>query len=427
MEEGFVDAGLQGFLLLCIARNIGILTQYLGNLGHHAIAIGQETIVDKVDRGRVLRIDAHRWDPVAQVPTTVFGIRPWLEQSVHLITFGITQPLLHYWIVAFHEAHIAIVHISEPRGRDDETAPVRTTTGGIRIRSGMWHTSVFTLAIAPCLNPVHVQWSKVEEGLSRNSRCITVATITEALDLWAVHDIASQTQVFEGIVNHVINGIHVFVRASERNIRAIIGAYGAGSNVAQRERFLQANQLQVTIALVVELAGEGISCLAIADEIVGIETFTETYTIGQEVIIVVQFHLFAFGYGRHLHIGKAHEVSAHIVDVPTVFVLLCRYRVEGLDALVQFTHLWSGLVSRNIGNDYRSPCQLAQCGGCQIGWGSACIHDFTPHLMRTPSTEGASSTFSRLPSSIGLGKCLYLSRSNHIELGTDIRTARHYR
>ena len=103
----------------------------------------------------------------------------------------------------------------------------------------MWHTTIFTLAVAPCLYPVEIKWGKVEEGLSRYCRCIAITTIAEALDLRTVHNVTTEAKVFEGVVNHVINGIHVFVRTSERNIRTIIGAHGTGSNVVQWKSLFQ--------------------------------------------------------------------------------------------------------------------------------------------------------------------------------------------
>ena len=98
--------------------------------------------------------------------------------------------------------------------------------------------------------------------------------------------------------------------------------------------------------------------LSIANEIIGIESFAETDTIGQEIIVVVQFYLLTIGYCWHLNFRKAYEIGSHVIDIPTVFVFLYLDWVERLDALVQFTHLWSGLVSRDIGNNHRSPSQL---------------------------------------------------------------------
>ena len=425
VEEGFMDKRIQGFMLLLITRYVGILAQCLGNLGHHVVAVREEAVVHNVDGTRVLRIDAHRWNPVAQVPSAVFGVRPLLEQAIHLITFGIAQPFLHHGIMALHRAHVSVVHISEPGSRNDETAPVRTTTGGIRIRSGMRHATVFALAIVPCLKPVHVERSQVEEGLRGKGRGISVATITEALDLRTIHNVSAQTQIFEGVVHHVVDGVHVFVRAGKRCFRAVTRTHWAGGNVVQIEGFFQADELEVAVTLVVELAGKCVSCLAIANEIVGIKTFAETYAIGEEIVVVMKLHLLAIGYGRHSHFGESHEIGTHVVDVPTVLVLLYGYGVERLGLLVQLTHLRSGRMSRDIGYDNRLPCKGVQRLASQIGRSGACIHNFSTHLMRAPSAEGASSAFSPLPGAVGCYECLRSIRREEVQLGTDIRSTRH--
>ena len=189
VEEGVVDKGIQRFVLPLIAGDIGFASQHPGYPGHQDVTMGQEAVVDKVDGGRVLRMDARRRNPVAQVPSPVFGIGPRLQQAVYLIAFCISQPLLHHRIITVHQSTVTVVDIRLPGSRDDETAPVRAATGGIRVGCRMGHAAVRALAVAPGLHPVEVEGSQIEEGLGSDGRGIAVATIAQALDLRTIDDV----------------------------------------------------------------------------------------------------------------------------------------------------------------------------------------------------------------------------------------------
>ena len=140
----------------------------------------------------------------------------------------------------------------------------------------------------------------------------------------------------------------------------------------------------------------------------------------------MKFHLFTIGYCWHSYFGKSHKIGSHVVDVPSVFILLYGYWMERLGLLVKFTHLRSGLMGRDIGYYNRLPGKGVECLGGHVGRSGACIHDFSTHLMRAPSTEGASSALCPLPCTVSSYNCLCSFRSEDIQLGAYIRSSRYY-
>ena len=321
------------------------------------------------------------------------------------MAFGISQPFLHLRIVTFQQALVAIVEIGLPRGGDDETTPVRAATCRIGVGGGVGHVTVLALAVCPCLHPVHVERSQVEEGLCGGGGGVAVAAIAQTLNLRTVHHIAAQREGVQGVVHHFVYLVHVLVRAGKGGFSAVAGAHHAAGDLVEGQRVFQPLYHQVAVALVVELAGEAAGLFAVAYIIVGVQVFAEAGAVLHEEVVIVQLNLLSGIHHRHHHVCETHKVVSHVIDETLVAGLYYRNGVERTSQTVGLAHLWGGLVCGDVRHRNRIPLHSVQRVGVQVFGGVSLVHNLTAHAVCPPVAEGVSSALCGLPAFTGGHKC----------------------
>ena len=153
-----------------IFLNLVVFPEYSSYLRHHCIGIRKYAVAYYIDRTRILLIyNLMRYGPVAEIPASVVSLAPVLEDAVNTVCLSVFYPFLHVWIVPVDKASVSVVDVSMPCGRNDESTPVWTATCRIWVWSSVRHTSVRTLAICPCSDPVHIQRSYVADSLKCRS------------------------------------------------------------------------------------------------------------------------------------------------------------------------------------------------------------------------------------------------------------------
>ena len=165
----------------------------------------------------------------------------------------------------------------------------------------------------------------------------------------AVNHVTSQCKSLDGLVNHIMDRVHIRVRTLEGRITVVAGCNCAADDGRSLERLREALDLHVAEGLVLEFVGELRGCLAVTViSVTVLELVSEILRISMIEIIIEEADHLAFLHDRHINLHETHEGMAHVIDICAVRHLMDGDRPVGLIKDVRLAHLRSRLMGRDI-------------------------------------------------------------------------------
>ena len=123
----------------------------------------------------------------------------------------------------------------------------------------MRHSAIRSLRIDPGLQPVEIQRRNPGHFLKGQGRGIAVAAITQALDIGAVHHITVESQVVQGVGNHVMDRIQLGVRRGESTGLAEVRTHPVRLQALELRSLRQAVQDDIAEHMMVEAVRETVA------------------------------------------------------------------------------------------------------------------------------------------------------------------------
>lgn len=119
--------------------------------------------------------------------------------------------------------------------------------------------------VVPCLHPVAVERGRTAEGLQDLGGRVAVAAVSGAFEVGAVDHVPVVGQAAQRVRDHVVDGVQVAIRRSERRFGPVVGVDGERPEILPAGPLRQSAHLGVTESMVVELVAEPLPAVAAGD------------------------------------------------------------------------------------------------------------------------------------------------------------------
>ncbi len=265
-------------------------------------------------------------------------------------------------VVAVDQRPVAVVEPRLPGGHDDEPAPVGAAASRTGVGGYVGQTAPGAHGVVPCLHPVAVERGRTAEGLQDLGGRVTVAAVSGAFEVGAVDHVPVVGQAAQRVRDHVVDGVQVAIRRSERRFGPVVGVDGERPEILPAGPLRQSAHLGVTESVVVELVAEPLPAVAAGDVGVALPLVDEV-AVAVRLVAVFDLDARPVRKPREMSLQPAGDDLAE-VDPPYAGCRLVQHAGGQplLDA-VGLDHLRRRPVPGLPGRDYRLPCQRVQVGG----------------------------------------------------------------
>ena len=155
-----------------------------------------------------------------------------------------------------------------------------------------------------------------------------------------IHHIATQCQGLDRLMNHIVNGVHIFIRTSERRFSTISSRNGTSDDSCRIKCFCQTFDFQIAESLILELVLENACRFPVPDIAIGKGPhISKIFRFLQIEVFIEEFDFLSFFYNRHFDFGSPYKGMSQIINKTIIGQFMYCNRLESLIESIRFAHL----------------------------------------------------------------------------------------